>query len=496
MHRRLLCLVILTAAILPPTRAEDAAWVREAFTRRMGRGLAALAQGNAAAAVDDLCWAARRGLNSARANLGCGRALLAARRAEEAISFLELARDLAPEDLGVAIALGDAYLAAGRTAPARAAYYRALEVRVDYSPAYDGLARLALARDDTAAALEFFGKALEANPTDARARLHRGELHLREGRIQQARADIEEAARLRPDDGEVQLGLARILFEAGLANRALATARRARALRPLDARIPALTARTLLSLEALGEAEQQAREAIGLDPDLVEARRVLAEILARTGRIDEAVEQLEVPHPQRLLGRQRRALDTARARWLERREHLAKIEKLVGEGRPEPGETLELAASLVETGQPERAARLAQRALAGPAVDTALERRAAAILYRAGYPLEAGGVLETIDRRGAADTLDLANLALTLELTGAEEAAEKLYRRILDQPDPPAEVHAGLARLALRRGDYETLVRELEAYLAASPAPERAARADAVLERLRPGAAPPGEEAP
>ncbi|HHN74452.1 MAG TPA: tetratricopeptide repeat protein, partial [Acidobacteria bacterium] len=451
MTTRWLAPVLLLLTPLVPAAAEDAAWVREEFTRRMGRGLAALEQGSAAAAAEDLCWAARRGLNSPRANAGCGRALLAARRADEAIAYLELARDLDPEDLGIWIALGDANLAAGRIAPARAAYYQALALRVDYSPAYDGLARLALARDDDAAALEFFGKALEANPTDARARLHRGQLHLRAGRVQQARDDIEEAARLRPDDGEVQLGLARVLYEAGLSNRALATVRRARDLRPLDARIPALAARTLLSLQALPEAEEQARRAIDLDPDLVEARLVLAEILARTGRLDEAIAQLEVPHPERLLGQQRRALAEAREQWQQRRAHLNEIEHLVAEGRPSPTERLELAASLIETGGRERAAALAESALADAAGDADLRRRAAAILYDAGRPLEAGGVLEQLEADGLADVIDLSNLALCLELTGGEEQAEQLYRDLAKRPDAPAEVHAGLARLALRR---------------------------------------------
>lgn len=477
-------LALTLACLLPLAQAEDAAWVREQFASRMGKGLKALRQGDAVTAVENLCWAARRGLNSARANLGCGRALLAVREPDRAISHLELASQLDPKNLGVWISLGDADLAAGRLDPARAAYYRALKLRVDYSPAYDGLARLAVARDDEKGALEFFAKALEANPADARARLHRGQLHLEAHRFDQAREDIQEAARLRPDDAEVQLGLARILLQSGLPNQALAAARKAQEIRPKDARIPAVMAATFLRMEAWGEAEENARRAVELDPDLAEARGALGDVLGRTGRIDEAIDVLVPPHPERLLGKEVARLAASRKAWIERKARLEQLDARARSEQAEPPEMLELAEALLETGRGRRAAALALDLARRPGVSWDQMRQAARVLFQAGRALESAALLEKIDAAGQANSRDILNLGVAREVTGDPAGAEQAYRRALSMTDPPAQAHGGLARLALARGDYAAVTAELKAFLAAHPPPDDAARASAALDRL------------
>ena len=477
-------LALLPACLLPLAEAEDAAWVREQFASRMGKGFMALRQGDAVTAAENLCWAARRGLNSARANLGCGRALIALREPDEAIPHLELASQLDPENLGIWVCLGDADLAAGRLDSARVAYYHALKLRVDHSPAYDGLARLAIARGDKKAALEFFAKALEANPADARTRLHRGQLHLEAHRFDQARKDIEQAARLRPDDAEVQLGLARILLQSGLPNQALAAARKALEIRPKDARIPAVMAATFLRMKAWSEAEQNARRAVGLDPDLSDARWALGEVLGRTGRLDEAIEVLVPPHPERLLGREVTKLAAARKTWIERKTRLGQLDAMARREQAAIPEMLELAEALLETDRKQRAAALAIEVSQRSAVSWDQIRQAARILFRAGHALESATLLERIDAAGRATSVDILNLGVAREITGDPAGAEQAYRRALSMPDPPVQAYGGLARLALARGDYDDVAAELKALLAAHPPPDDAARASAALERL------------
>ncbi len=488
MSRRKAGLVLLVAtAVLcgAPLLAEDAGKVREEFSKRLGRGMRALRTGDAAGAAEDLCWAARRGLNSHRANLNCGRALLRLREPSKAVRHIRLATELKPRDLGSWVSLGDAYLSAGSLDRARAAFFKALEIRSDHSPAYDGLARLAQNRGDEDAALEAFDKALEANPTDARARLNRGYLHIEKERYEQALEDIREAARLRPDDAEVQLGYARVLLASGLSNQALTAARRAGAILPKDPRVPELLAEVFETLRAYDEAEESARRALALDTHLPRARRVLGAVLAHTGRLDEALTVLTPPEPARLRPRELELLTKESARWEARKAEIASLRSRDGETLPDPGRRILLGQALVETGLIEEGLSEVAAGLAAAPAPLELKRRAAAVYFAAERPLEAATLLETIVAAPNSTTLDRANFAVALELVGETKRAEALYRQALEAPDTPAAVHAGLARLALARGETESVIEHLEAFLASAPTPGEATRVTRALARLR-----------
>lgn len=466
----------------PPT-GPNATGVRQEIFRRMSRGRDALEAGDYQLAAVDLCWAARRALNSHDAAWLCGRARLLTRDPEGAVKALTLATEIDPRHLGSWIDLGDALLAAGRPAEARPAFYKALEIRKDYSPAWDGLARLAERTGKGDEALELFGKALEANAADARARLHRGQLHQRAGRLDQAIADISEAARLRPEDGEVQLGLAEIELQAGRAEQALAAARQAARAMPRDPRVPALTAQIFLRLGGLTEAEEAARRALEIDPDLAPARLVLGTVLGRRGRLEEAVAVLVPPDPAVLDAREVAQLEQERRLWDGRRAERDRLETAAQRPDAAPADLLALAELRLATGNVQGASEVAER-LAPHAADTATRRRVGLVLGEAGRLRAAAALFEAVAASGEATSTDLVNLGVLRERTGDTAGAEQAYGQALAKRADEAEAHAGLARLALAKGDRAAAAGALRRYLASNPPAPYVAPAREALARL------------
>jgi tetratricopeptide (TPR) repeat protein len=485
--RRLALAALMAAAACLTPRAEEAPVVRRQFMERLGSGARALDQGNAVAAVEDLCWSARRGLNSHRAHFLCGVALTQARQPDEAISHLELASELDKDHLPTWIALGDAYLSAGRVDRSRGAYYKALELRTDYAPAYVGLGELAMRRGNEEAALGHFAKALQANPAEARAYVSRAQLHVDEGRQDQALRDLRRAAELRPDNGVVQRSLARVLLLNGLTQEAIGAARKARDLRPQDPRVAALLASIYLELDAVPEAEEEARKALELDPHLAPARIVLAEVLGRTGRVEQALAILQPPDPSLLSTPERQRLEQARDRWAARQREVERLTGRLEAAEPlSPSERVQLAEALLETGKTDRAVRVAAPLREDPELTPDLRRRIAALMLEAGQPLEASELLEPLLSSASIAPAETLDLARALERSGAPERAAGLYRELLgaDAAALRAEAHAGLARLAWWRGELETALEQLRAHAGVVEDERARARTQEAITRI------------
>ncbi len=491
MTRRARVLAVLLALVTAATGgvlAEDAAWVREEVFRRIDRAAAALRAGDAFVAEESACWAYRRALNNHTAAWYCGRAALEARHFDLAIEALELAVELQPEHLTSGTDLGRAYLAAGDVARARAAFFRLLDLKKDYSPAWVGLAQLAERTGDEKRALELYAKAIEADPGNARARLRRGELHLRAGRIDDALVDIREAAKLRPDSAEIETGLARALLEAGLLDEALTAARAALAVSPASADAHAVLAAVFIRKGALVEAEEEARRALETHPVNPAPRIVLAEVLGRTGRLDEALAVLEHPDEDVLTPDERAAIGAARRRWAEHRARLARLSERVESGEATAEQMLALAEAELETGRPARAVELARKAVEAGLAAATERRRTAWVLGRAGHLLEAERVLAPLVGSAEVDPADLVNLGVLRERTGDPDGAAEAFHAALAAAGSRTEIavaaRAGLARLALARGDMDGVRGQLRALLALEPGADLAARARIVLARL------------
>jgi tetratricopeptide (TPR) repeat protein len=189
----------------------------------------------------------------ARANLG---AALTPTNATAAIRELEAAVGLAPASVKAQFNLAVAYGASAAHGPARE------------------IAQLQ--------------KVIELAPAFPRAHLALGKALLREGKIAEAVASLQEASRLAPTSGEAhyQLGLA--LARAGRKEEAAAELRQGRELvaeddRAQNASLDIAEGRAALEKGEVEQAAARFRRALRLRPDSSEARRSLAEALARDG---------------------------------------------------------------------------------------------------------------------------------------------------------------------------------------------------------------------
>ncbi|RMH23522.1 MAG: tetratricopeptide repeat protein [Acidobacteria bacterium] len=256
---------------------------------------------------------------------------------EAAVSGLERARGLAPDDLPTLLRLGDAYLRLGRLDDARTAYETALARRPDAAAALCGLGRLAQRAGDVERAIERFEACLERQPEAGQVHANLAQLYRRlgkaqparrhaaayrpspvrfadpllaelrassalaerdllaadraflEGRLDDALAAYRRAAASRPEDPRGLLGVASVLERRGQTRAAMEHYRQA--LR-VDGEL-ALAHLNLGALHArLGEdaaARRHLEAAVRLDPSDADAQRMLAVVLERNGEIEGAL---------------------------------------------------------------------------------------------------------------------------------------------------------------------------------------------------------------
>ncbi|MGJ3232167.1 MAG: tetratricopeptide repeat protein [Oceanicaulis sp.] len=142
-------------------------------------------------------------------------ALIALGREEDGAGRLRAAAEgaISATDASRAIMFGqagDAYLEAGLSEQALAAFSRG----IDFAPADSGLRRgraeAALKLDDPEAAEAYAGEAVSADPTDAEALRLRGEARLSLGDLDGAEADMRAARALAPEDIDILLLRGRI----------------------------------------------------------------------------------------------------------------------------------------------------------------------------------------------------------------------------------------------------------------------------------------------
>lgn len=482
MRARAVCAMLgLTLAGAASALAGD---LRAELFQKQSDGVRQLRAGAARAAADLLCFVMERALNSHDPAWYCGQARLALRDPAGAIEALEIAVDIDPQHLATWVDLGDAYIGAGKLERARVAFYRALELRKDYAPGFDGLARVAAATGKDDVAIEQFTKAVEANPADGQVLLHRGQFHLRRGRFDQALDDIRSAAKLRPDDATVQLGLAEVLMQTGLFEDSLVATRRAKQLRPRDPLPMALEAELFRRMDALVEAIDGARAALALDPDLFEARLTLGSALGARGQLSEAIAVLQPPNPE-LLGEQQRAtLERERVSWQARRDQLQQWEADAARSDASIEARLQIAATQLQAGQVAMARSIALQACESAELTEAQTRACGLLLAQSGELLAAERLFLRLVEHQPRDLAAHLNLAISRELSGDPGGAQVAFEAALAiDAEAPAAL-AGLARLAWARGDRVQMLAALERYQQGQLSAEERARTRMLIERL------------
>jgi tetratricopeptide (TPR) repeat protein len=262
-------------------------------------------------------------------------------RLDQSADLLRRVLDANPRSLPALLRLGDVELDAGRAAPARAAFERALEQHASEAAALYGLGRAAQSQHDWEEARDFFSRALAAQPdasivhyalgqtlrelgaeTEARrqlslagpdpvrfhddavravealatgsgAHLLAGGRALAIGDYETSIAEHRLAVSADPTSVEASLGLAFSYLRAGGHPEEAKTAlRSALRLAPDRAYVHYTVGANLAALGELEEAERALRRALELDGHYLEAHFSLGRVLAVRGRHQDAVREL------------------------------------------------------------------------------------------------------------------------------------------------------------------------------------------------------------
>jgi Tfp pilus assembly protein PilF len=122
-----------------------------------------------------------------------------------------------PNNIGVQLGLGRAYLLKGNLAEAKAAFRKVVERTSSFPEAYVGLARIAVQEDKPDEAIESLRAALRVNGNHVPTNLMMASLQLRRGRLDQATRHLEAALRVNPamvapalDLAELYIGTRRV----------------------------------------------------------------------------------------------------------------------------------------------------------------------------------------------------------------------------------------------------------------------------------------------
>lgn len=282
---------LLKAELLFERGNPDRRYVRDVLAADRASSDAHLLLGQVLASTGDIDGAyqeyreaARLSPSAVKPRLALSRTSLSLLRADEALLHAKDALRLAPDSRDAALALVDAFLAVGDPGSAESSL-RQLRERAPQDPRVAALqGRFLAARGDQAGARAAFLQALELNPGSLEALDGLVAAEARSGPTPGTRQKVEDAVARNPGNTAVLLMAARL----HVADRD-------------DAR-----------------AETMLRQALVRDPSSVDAGLALSDLLARTGRTDDAIAVM------------RRIVDRRPARYLEVWTSLARLLERAG----------------------------------------------------------------------------------------------------------------------------------------------------------------------
>jgi tetratricopeptide (TPR) repeat protein len=249
----------------------------------------------------------------ALAQNGLGEIALRERRFEDAVRHFRAALERAPQASAIHYSLAMAYRGLGRVGEARSHLEQRGAAGITLGdPIVDGLQSLVRGERGLVAqgrkayeagryqeAADAFGRAVEAAPNSAAARVNLGLTQLQLGNADAAVAHLRAASNLAPDDPEVSRDLLRVLLLLGRDDDAILVLRKSSSAKPDDEETLVSLAILLASKERFGEAAALLDDAHQRFPARTATATTLARLLASS--------------PDRSIRDGRRALDLATA---------------------------------------------------------------------------------------------------------------------------------------------------------------------------------------
>jgi tetratricopeptide (TPR) repeat protein len=241
------------------------------------------------AAAERACRALQRASKTAVLTQVCNaRTDLIWNRSARAFEALEAALAQDPNHYEALWALGEAHRRRADVPSAEQAYERAIAARPNEAAPHLGLGRLYAAagrRDDAVRSLR---RAMELDPQNPEIQYELGRLL---AGTEEGRQLLVRAVAGRPDWPEAQVAAADALLAAGQVEAAEAAYRAAIRMHDRNAPAHGGLGRALLARGDLAGAEASLRQALRLVPNDPQSAFALAEVLARTDRVEEAFEQ-------------------------------------------------------------------------------------------------------------------------------------------------------------------------------------------------------------
>ena len=159
------------------------------------------------------------GMSRDKAASSLGKALLMQGQFQKVLDETTQVPD-AKSDAEISILRGNAYLALGKNADAKASFESALKDKVNATAALIGLAKHALIEKDFDTATRLSEQAINQNPKNVEAWLFKGDLLRAQGKVEPALAAYDETLKLKPDNTSAHIVKANLEIGAGKFNEA------------------------------------------------------------------------------------------------------------------------------------------------------------------------------------------------------------------------------------------------------------------------------------
>jgi tetratricopeptide (TPR) repeat protein len=212
----------------------------------------------------------------------------------EAIPWLERTRAWAPDNLQLAHALGQAYIQTGRGDAARGVFAPVYGVPDDSAAAHLIAAQMMVRLEMEAPAEQELVAALKKDPRLPGANLLMGQIVLFRGRVPEAVALTERELAINPANAMALSQLGDAYVRQSKWDEAIAALQKSIWLNPYYSAPYILLGRCYVKKDQPAAAEGMFRRAIDYDPNNRAAHYLLAQVLQRAGRVEEAKREFEI----------------------------------------------------------------------------------------------------------------------------------------------------------------------------------------------------------
>ena len=223
-----------------------------------------------------------------------GLSLFLAGRLEEAIPKLEATRVWAAANLELAHILGQAYLQTGRIGPARQAFARTFNVAEDSAAAHVVTAQMMIRLQLETAAEEELKRAIAKDATIPQANLLLGQLALFRGQFDESITLTRRELAIAPASAPAYYQLGDAYVRQSRWDDAIAVLQQSLWLNPFYSGPYILLGKAYSQKGQAGTAEGMLKRAIEYDPNNRTAHYLLAQLLQKAGRVEEAKQEFAI----------------------------------------------------------------------------------------------------------------------------------------------------------------------------------------------------------